>query len=250
MSVLILRLAGPMQSWGDSSRFNRRETRTEPTKSAVIGLLASAQGRRREDSIEDLLGLRFGVRSDQPGRIMRDFQTEKSIARKKSGEFSLTMPLTHRYYLADAKFLVAIEGERSLLESLDAALRNPQWPLFLGRRSCPPASPVSLGVKDYANVEEALDKEPWIASPWYRKKVHDSKRLQVVVDAVENGETTGQQSDMPLSFSQKHRRYAQRPVRRYFVDCPTQDSATEPSARQTDNRPPEFTGAADPMSLM
>ncbi len=60
--VLLLRLAGPMQSWGDASRFNRRETRTEPTKSAVIGLLASAQGRTREDPIEDLLQLSFGVR--------------------------------------------------------------------------------------------------------------------------------------------------------------------------------------------
>lgn len=53
MSVLLLQLAGPLQSWGDSSRFVRRETRNEPTKSGVIGMLASAQGRTREDSIED-----------------------------------------------------------------------------------------------------------------------------------------------------------------------------------------------------
>lgn len=57
MSVLLLQLAGPLQSWGDSSRFVRRETRNEPTKSGVIGMLASAQGRTREDSIEDLLGI-------------------------------------------------------------------------------------------------------------------------------------------------------------------------------------------------
>ena len=65
MSVLLLQLAGPLQSWGDSSRFVRRETRNEPTKSGVIGMLASAQGRNREDSIEDLLGLSFGVRIEQ-----------------------------------------------------------------------------------------------------------------------------------------------------------------------------------------
>ncbi len=63
---LVLRLAGPMQSWGGRSQFNRRDTLTEPTKSGLIGLLAAAQGRRRQDSIEDLLGLTFGVRTDQP----------------------------------------------------------------------------------------------------------------------------------------------------------------------------------------
>ena len=60
MSVLLLRLKGPLQSWGDSSRFTRRETRQEPTKSGVLGLLAAAQGRRRGDPIEDLAGLAFG----------------------------------------------------------------------------------------------------------------------------------------------------------------------------------------------
>ncbi len=81
MSVLLLQLAGPLQSWGDSSRFVRRETRNEPTKSGVIGMLASAQGRSREDSIEDLLGISFGVRTEQHGRVIRDLQTEKSMTR-------------------------------------------------------------------------------------------------------------------------------------------------------------------------
>lgn len=51
-----------MQSWGGRSQFNRRDTVGEPTKSGLIGLLAAAQGRRRQDSIEDLLGLTFGHR--------------------------------------------------------------------------------------------------------------------------------------------------------------------------------------------
>lgn len=97
--VLLLRLAGPMQSWGDASRFNRRETRTEPTKSAIIGLLASAQGRTREDSIEDLLQLSFGVRVEQKGLVMRDYQTEKSLDRKRnSSSFAKVLPVTNRYY--------------------------------------------------------------------------------------------------------------------------------------------------------
>src|SRR5690606_19400754 len=74
-STIVLRLAGPLTSWGSASQFNRRDTDNEPTKSAVIGLLAAADGRRREDSIEDLLELRFGVRVDQSGSLLRDYHT-------------------------------------------------------------------------------------------------------------------------------------------------------------------------------
>ena len=48
------------------------------SKSAVIGLLAAAEGRRRTDSIEHLLDLRFAVRTEQAGRVERDFQTAAS----------------------------------------------------------------------------------------------------------------------------------------------------------------------------
>ena len=92
MAVLLLRLAGPLQSWGDSSRFVRRTTRREPTKSGIVGLLAAALGRSREESIDDLAQLEMGVRIDQKGRLTRDFQTERSLDGKK------TMPLSHRYY--------------------------------------------------------------------------------------------------------------------------------------------------------
>lgn len=132
MSVLLLRLSGPMQSWGDSSRFVRRATRNEPTKSGVIGLMAAALGRSREVGIEDLAALEFGVRDDQPGSLVVDFQTEKTL-----GGSGKSMPLSYRYYLSDAKFLAALAGNDALIESIDEALKHPCWPLFLGRRSCP-----------------------------------------------------------------------------------------------------------------
>ncbi|MFW0768389.1 type I-E CRISPR-associated protein Cas5/CasD, partial [Trabulsiella odontotermitis] len=59
MTALLLRLAGPLQSWGTSSRFSRRGTDRVPSKSGVVGLLAAAQGRRRTDPLEELLGLRM-----------------------------------------------------------------------------------------------------------------------------------------------------------------------------------------------
>ena len=88
MSVLLLRLAGPLQSWGTSSRFVRRNTDRVPSKSGIIGLLAAAQGRRRIDPIEDPLHLRIGVRVDQPGHLERDFQT----ARTRDGASAMRVP--------------------------------------------------------------------------------------------------------------------------------------------------------------
>ena len=46
MSVLLLRLAAPMQSWGTTSRFIHRDTGLEPSKSGIIGLLCAGPGPR------------------------------------------------------------------------------------------------------------------------------------------------------------------------------------------------------------
>ena len=43
MSVLLLRLAGPMQSWGTRSRFGNRDTGLEPSRSGVIGHVGSTR---------------------------------------------------------------------------------------------------------------------------------------------------------------------------------------------------------------
>ena len=73
--TLPLVLAGPLQAWGSSSRFARRGTENAPTKSGVVGLLAAALGRERTADVSDLAALRFGVRVDQPGTRVRDYQT-------------------------------------------------------------------------------------------------------------------------------------------------------------------------------
>ncbi|MDF7641705.1 type I-E CRISPR-associated protein Cas5/CasD [Bifidobacterium sp. ESL0784] len=237
MSVLLLSLSAPMQSWGDSSRFVRRNTNNEPTKSGVLGLLASAQGRSREDPIEDLAGLEFGVRVEQPGRVIRDFQTERPVEGKP-------MPLTNRYYLADARFLVALGGTRDFLVTLDVTLRNPKWPLYLGRRACPADFPVTLGVHDeYDDVRQALAQEPWRASDYYKSR-HNLPQLEVACDA-HPGENTENQDDLPLSFSIKHRQYAGRAVYHFSVpnpDCPDVDIANDAGAMR-------FADDHDPMNF-
>ncbi|GHF15188.1 hypothetical protein GCM10014715_83130 [Streptomyces spiralis] len=73
--VLLVRLAGPLQSWGLTGRFARRDTHTRPTKSGVIGLCAAALGLAREEPLGELAEVRFGVRADRPGTPLRDYHT-------------------------------------------------------------------------------------------------------------------------------------------------------------------------------
>src|SRR4051812_48023087 len=133
MSVVALRLAGPLQSWGVGSRFVRRGTETAPTKSGVIGLVAAAKGIRRTEPIEELLSLRLGVRIDQPGQLIRDFQTAQRPEKARDGSIMWkSLPLSYRYYIADATYLVVLEGDRSLVDGIDTAVRSPAFPLYLG----------------------------------------------------------------------------------------------------------------------
>ncbi len=236
MAVLVLRFSGPMQAWGDSSRFTRRLTRHEPTKSGVVGLLAAAQGRYREESVEDLAQLELAVRIDQPGKIIRDFQTERS---EKRG----VLPLSHRFYLSDAKFLVGLAGPVAILRDLRDALLSPRWPLFLGRRSCPPDQPVFMSLReDAADVREVLAGQPWCASDRYKAR-HKGDELELVCDG-RDGELCESQADYPLSFSLTGRRYACRPVVRLRVANP--DGL---DAKSTDTRRGDLPDH-DPMSVL
>lgn len=219
-SSLLLLLKGPMQSWGDDSRYRDRGTSSFPTKSGVVGLLAAAVGRRRTDAIEDLAGLRFAVRVDQPGAMLHDYQTAE--AWQTGGGTSLIS----RYYLSDAVFLAAVESpDRQLLEGIASALKKPRFPLFLGRRSCP-ANPDILPrrVRDSRGDHEvqalrdvpalqALKEAPWFASAEHRKTRPEVLTLPVFRDAFPGEERDGDpRQDVPISFDQRHRRYGWRVV--------------------------------------
>ena len=212
MTVLLLRLAGPLQSWGASSRFVNRSTRREPTKSGVLGLIAAAQGRHRVDPIEDLTRLIYGVRTDQPGQLLRDFQTAQHWQEPKKDGTVESLPLSNRYYLADAVFVAGLEADGALLEGIDEALKSPAFPIYLGRRSAPPAGPVSLGLRP-GSLLEAMRSEPWRASPVYqRKEKSPTVSLEFVRDAYP-GETEGEVvRDLPVSFDPEHRQYTWRTV--------------------------------------
>ncbi|MDX3905108.1 MAG: type I-E CRISPR-associated protein Cas5/CasD [Pigmentiphaga sp.] len=145
MATLLLQLYGPMQSWGTTSRYDERDTQLEPSKSGVIGLVCAALGRERESPVDDLAALRMGVRVDREGIVMRDYQTATGVAIASSGKADAGRTIVSpRYFLADAVFLVGLEGQHSLLDQIDQALRRPRWPLALGRKSFVPSKPVHL----------------------------------------------------------------------------------------------------------
>jgi CRISPR system Cascade subunit CasD len=249
---LVLRLAGPLQSWGGQSQFNRRDTTGEPTKSGILGLLAAAQGRRRSDPIEDLLTLRLAVRTDQPGSLLRDYHTVSDLrgrpllsaqvntrgVQKQTSPAKLTH-VTQRFYLQDAAFVAAVSGPPPLLASLAAAVTHPSFPLALGRRACPPTQPIIIppvpSTEDDRHPlwpgtpRDVLQQVAWQASPAARASIQRNARragqdarsaidLPVTADDETSGDLRG---DVPLTFDHQARGFTTRRVRQEWAHIPT-----------------------------
>jgi CRISPR system Cascade subunit CasD len=208
MATLLLRLSAPMQAWGTQSNFTNRDTGREPSKSGVIGLLCAALGRPRSEPIDDLAGLKMGVRIDQEGVIRRDFHTAgMGGIYKVDGKPGNDLVVSQRYFLSDARFLVGLEGKRALLEELQNALQRPRWLLFFGRKSFVPAERVWLpdGIRE-EDVITALGMYNWLGSG----------RLPSSVSAVvDDPEGTIVRNDLPLSFDPP--RFVARTLSRFSV---------------------------------
>lgn len=244
METLALILDGPLQSWGDASQFQRRMTAPHPTKSAVIALLAAAAGidkhapNEAEQLRERFAGLTMKTyRLPKPRRgwngepqvnrdgSMRwlsvprllDYHTVGggydevrqwlSIPRKaeRGGVFGTVV--TRREYLLDTRFAVFLEGPDDILIRAAADLRDPQWGLWLGRKSCPPATPILGEVHpDFASAWQ------WILSrlrlPATLAPEQCDAREEVTDPAAGHDATS---LDAPLSFGA--RRYGPRRIR-------------------------------------
>ena len=202
MATLLLRLAAPLQAWGADSKLTRKTNR-EPTKSGVIGLLAAALGLRRDESegLARLTGLRCGVRVEREGQLLVDYHTAKTQDEK-------TSYVTYRHYLQDAVFLAGLESEdTALLQQLQDALQHPAFPLYLGRRSCPPALPLCLGLRQ-GSLQEVLQTEPPLCP---------GKLCRMVLDADPQEPGAAVQRDVPVSFDPHHRQYGYRSARELWL---------------------------------
>jgi CRISPR system Cascade subunit CasD len=149
----------------------------EPSKSGVIGLVCAALGRDRAEPVDDLARLKMGVRVDREGLLMRDYQTATGVVTAAGKVDRGRTVISPRYYLADAAFLVGLEGgDGGLLARIDAALRSPVWPLALGRRSFPPGEPVWMedAIREIP-LREALLTWPRIAKSREEGKVESTR---------------------------------------------------------------------------
>ncbi|KAF0126157.1 MAG: CRISPR-associated Cas5 family protein [Elusimicrobia bacterium] len=223
MPTLLIKLAGPMQSWGTTSRFDQRDTGKEPSKSGVIGLLAAAQGIDREnwDELKPLTRLAMGVRHDRPGVPKYDYQTAgcagDSIIKANGEPSTAGGVVSQRFYLADAVFLVGLESKsRDLLIAVDSALRNPKWPLSLGRRSYVPSEPMFMenALLDLP-LREALLRWPWLSTE--RKWEEQPGKLLLSLESNDGSGTL--KMDQPLS-SYAERRFGARYVYSEWIEFP------------------------------
>lgn len=230
MSTLLLRFKAPMQSWGISAKFDSRSTERYPSKSAVIGMIAGALGRRRNEAIDDLDQLRFGLRVDREGELLRDFQTAKNPNVKTS---VYGKPGIYRDYLADAAFLVGLEGNDDMLQKIEYALKHPVFPIFLGRRSCPPEGRLVLGIKP-GSLVQALKAEPWIDDDPKR-----GEKVRFVIDAAQNEEESYILRDNPISFDQQKREFAFRRIRDFRDKTDNKPAVDTELDSDTDLREPD-----------
>ena len=156
---IILKLQGPMQSWGEHSFEGLRPSSYAPTRSAILGLIGACLGVRRENrlQLQELAdGIGMAIRVDkrtQPygkGKFlmqqkMTDYHTVKNARKNYRGLKSHETIQTWREYLMDSEFTVALwKYQNSVLnfDILEKALKNPVFTPYLGRRSCPIARPL------------------------------------------------------------------------------------------------------------
>jgi len=213
-AYLALLLDGPMQSWGFSSRFQRRTTGMYPTKSGVLGLVCAAMGLAKgspeeNDLLPKLATLKMTTiaiprtaerhSSPLPVRRIDDFHTtgggydkyaqRQFIPRKASGGPCDDPTVSRRQYLLNARFGVILKGDRVLLDKVAAALQDPRWGVWLGRKSCIPAEPMHRGVfPTNAEAQQALIGNTPL----------DAFTTTTDVDRFEEG--TDSLSDQPVSF--------------------------------------------------
>ena len=171
---LTFRLYGPMASWGQAAVGGERPTGMQPTRSAVLGLLAAALGIKRDNEIalQALqIGVRIAIKQCVPSSLLRDYhttqvpsQSKKIVHRTRKSELSehkLNTILSSRDYRCDGLWVIGValtEKASHTLEQIREALLKPVFSLYLGRKSCPLAVPLAPKLIDEAvDCFEALD---------------------------------------------------------------------------------------------
>jgi CRISPR system Cascade subunit CasD len=182
--VLIVRLDAPLLSFGGVAVDNRRPTQEFPSLSLVTGLLGNALGYDHRDprSLQRLQErVQYAARRDRPGQRLSDFHTvdlgqdhlvatgwtTRGEPELRGGASSDTTHIRVREYWADSVYTLALTlqpaDEPPDLSRIERALREPERPLFVGRKCCLPAAPLLVRRCTAATLRGALEAEPRIA---------------------------------------------------------------------------------------
>ena len=198
--ILTLYLDAPLQSWGYMSKFDRRTTFSLPTRSGIIGMICAAKGIERSNSkaLEQFSSLKIISLAFTQNTRLTDFHTvgggwdkhlnPGNVVQTANGKPGNTN-VTYREYLQWSKLGVLIDGAENLLADIAKALLNPCWGIWLGRKSCIPASPVCQGL--FASQEEAIAHLSKLAGAELQRKAEE-------VILFEDGSDT--LNDIPLDF--------------------------------------------------
>lgn len=219
---LLMWFEAPLQAWGHDSRFGRRESLEFPTKSGVLGLLCCALGYGGEQKewlarwSDRNMVVKAYVPQDLNGQptprlpMLRDFQMVGSgydvtdpwqnllVPKKSDGSRAVGggTKLTYRFYLQDMAFAIALQAPKDELKTLEKALHNPVWDLYLGRKNCVPTEFIAQGI--HPDIDTALQYADQFAAD-------TQKTMQRVASfCVLQGEHEGDEvitlNDVPLQF--------------------------------------------------
>jgi CRISPR system Cascade subunit CasD len=139
----------------------------------------------------------MGIRCDQEGISRYDFQTAENVA-TADGKVGKYPTISQRYYLADAAFTVGLQStDTPLLKRIEEALRNPVWPLGLGRKSYVPSE--SIWLRD-GLVDKPL-KQALVEAPWLRR-VDRPEKLRFVFES-QSSEGSARMDQPVASFAER-----------------------------------------------
>lgn len=181
MIYLILRLEAPLMSFGGPMIDRHGVVQPYPALSLLTGMLGNALGYDHTE-YEKLNRLQeriqYAVREDRSGESMRDYQTvdlskdfmkdsnaawttRGYVEKRKGGEASSGTHQRNRHYRADSVYTVALTlvpaDEEPGLPALENALKYPERPLFIGRKTCLPSGPIFVESQEAETPKNALE---------------------------------------------------------------------------------------------
>ncbi len=233
---LVFTLAAPLSSFGTLAVGERRPTWDRPSKSQVLGLVASALGiERREEEYQRALARSFffAVRVDDPGQLLTDYHTTQqpsgpSVRRRQRQGLPVETRRDEllcddietglsRRELRESSFYTIALWERSdpaeTLETITDDLQTPTFVLFAGRKAnalhfpCGPQLVQANDVADAFAVFDSMDadrkqfRDRW--TPGWLNKQRDARHGAIYADADSVGELAvshlEERRDMPES---------------------------------------------------